>query len=43
MNFIEGLVGLIVVLIVAGAVVFFWDTLTHVHIQEHQLIWEDSP
>ncbi len=40
---IERLVGLMVVLAVAAAVVFFWDTLTHVYIQEHQTIWEDSP
>jgi hypothetical protein len=40
---IESLVGLVVVLAVAAAVVFFWDTLTHVYMQDHQIIWEESP
>ena len=40
---IESLIGLIVVLAVAAAVVFFWDTSSHVYLQEHQIIWEDNP
>ncbi len=39
----ESLVWLVVVLAVAATVVFLWDTLTHVYIQEHQTIWEDDP
>ncbi len=39
----ESLVGLVVVLAVSAAVVFLWDTLTHVYIHEHQIIWEDGP
>lgn len=40
MNFIEGLVGLLVVLAVAVAVVFFWDTITHVYMQDHVTTFE---
>ncbi len=35
MNFIEGLVGVSVVLVVVVAVVFLWDTVTHVYTQDH--------